>query len=195
MKLLKNRGGSGPNTKEGGVGLGGEADQMGATNSKQRADGSWRDKAAERLGLLRTGRVPDAGKSADGGKSNRGEDSAEQSPASRQIPPEVEYRVRRPGGAMGVGKVSGKASISPDEVVTAGKVEGATGKASRGDQTTLAAAAASDPLRCQVTMPCHVCPEAAMRDNAEYCLPTGWRQQVRCKNAPGVEDVRFEACK
>ena len=55
MKLLKNRGGSGPNTKEGGVGLGGEADQMGATNSKQRADGSWRDKAAERLGLLRTG--------------------------------------------------------------------------------------------------------------------------------------------
>ena len=59
----------------------------------------------------------------------------------------------------------------------------------------LAAAAAANALQCNVTLACHVCPEASIADRAEYCLPTGWRQQVRCLRR-GVEvEVRFKPCK
>jgi hypothetical protein len=32
------------------------------------------------------------------------------------------------------------------------------------------------PLNCNITKECHICPEDSIRDDAEYCIKTGWRQ-------------------
>ena len=29
---------------------------------------------------------------------------------------------------------------------------------------------------CNITKECHICPEDAIRDDADYCIATGWRQ-------------------
>jgi len=47
---------------------------------------------------------------------------------------------------------------------------------------------------CVVTVPCEPCSEAAMRDQADYCLATRWRQGLECKKEGGVEEAVFEAC-
>jgi hypothetical protein len=66
----------------------------------------------------------------------------------------------------------------------------------RGKGGPVKAAVPTAKTSCNVTMECHVCPEAAVRDSAEYCVQTGWRQQVSCKNSGGVVvEVYFESCK
>jgi hypothetical protein len=117
-----------PGTREGGVGVGGEgADEQPVAQrpaTDQDGDGSWRNKAAERLGLAR----------------GAGQERSSETKAGT-------------------------------------------------------AEAANNALQCNVTLACHACPEASIRDRAEYCLPTRWRQQVRCLRL-GVEvEVRFESCK
>ena len=130
---------------EGGVGVGEEG-----TNTRADAPGgtdeSWRDKAAERLGLVRSGNRLNLG----------------------------------PGS---------EAALTASRSARAG---GKTGEKARAGQTTTALPNSV----CNITIACHVCPEAAMRDNADYCLSTGWRHQLRCVNEEGVEvEVRFESCK
>jgi hypothetical protein len=39
-------------------------------------------------------------------------------------------------------------------------------------------AAIQQPSNCNITKECHICPEDAVRDDAEYCIKTGWRQVV-----------------
>ncbi len=152
-------------SREGGVGVGDGTDGQataqqlrGAQGGAAARDGSWRDKAAERLGLAR-----ESGRSGGGGQGG----SAGPAPAEA---PAVVYQAR-----------SGR--TEPD------------GRSREAKAAALAAAAAANALQCNVTLACHVCPEASIADRAEYCLPTGWRQQVRCLRR-GVEvEVRFEPCK
>ena len=130
---------------EGGVGVGEDG-----TDTRADAHGgieeSWRDKTAERLGLVRNGNRKNAG----------------------------------PGS---------EAALTAS---SSARVGGKTGGKARAGQTTTAPPNSA----CNITIACHVCPEAAMRDNADYCLSTGWRHQLRCVNEEGVEvEVRFESCK
>lgn len=107
---------------------------------------SWRDKAAERLGLVRSEDGP------------------------------------RPG--------AGRPESKGTTIAAAANEKGARAGARTGRTDVIPPSST-----CNVTMACHVCPEAAMRDNADYCLQTGWRHQVRCVNGEGAEfEVRFESC-
>ena len=73
--------------------------------------------------------------------------------------------------------------------------KGAVAQGIKDARGPIIAAVGSQNLQCNVTMACHVCPPAAIRDEADYCLSTGWRQQVRCVNERRVEvEVRFESC-
>ena len=150
-------------SREGGVGVGEGADGQATAQPRSAPgaparDGSWRDKAAERLGLVR-----ETGRSGGGGRGGGAGPAPAEAPA-------VVYQAR-----------SGR--TEPD------------GRSREAKAAALAAAAAANTLLCNVTLACHACPEASIADRAEYCLPTGWRQQVRCLRR-GVEvEVRFEPCK
>ena len=82
-------------------------------------------------------------------------------------------------------EVTNKAGRGVD-ALAAGQGQGGQGTARQQSARTL--------LGCNVTMPCHVCPAAAMRDEADYCVETGWRQQVRCAREGKSADVRFQPC-
>eukprot|EP00288_Rhodomonas_lens_P002112 CAMPEP_0177727240 /NCGR_PEP_ID=MMETSP0484_2-20121128/20211_1 /TAXON_ID=354590 /ORGANISM="Rhodomonas lens, Strain RHODO" /LENGTH=217 /DNA_ID=CAMNT_0019239871 /DNA_START=75 /DNA_END=728 /DNA_ORIENTATION=+ len=48
---------------------------------------------------------------------------------------------------------------------------------------------------CSVTIACEPCPSEALRDQAEYCLKTGWRQRMKCVfRISGKEEMFFESC-
>lgn len=188
---LKTRAALGAKVGEGGVGVGEAArDQAGAAQPGQEQNtGSefWRNKAAERLGLVRTGA---AGK-RDGAGGNSLKSGGGMKEEPRQIPAEVVYKARLPRGGRRPG--SGASTIPASE---GGSQGGDPARGGGGDGVDEAASAATKPfVRCNVTMVCHACPQAALRDAADYCLATGWRQQVRCMNERGVEvEVRFESC-
>ena len=78
-----------------------------------------------------------------------------------------------------------------------GLSRGAGQPAGRSSNTKPGAAETANALQCNVTLACHACPEASIRDRAEYCLPTRWRQQVRCLRLDVEVEVfyRFESCK
>ena len=98
--------------------------------------------------------------------------------------PGAQAQAARRTGVPGSG-VTNKASRGVDPLA-AGQRQGGQGTARQQSARTL--------LGCNVTMPCHVCPAAAMRDEADYCVETGWRQQVRCAREGKSADVRFQPC-
>lgn len=181
------------NVGEGGVGIG-QQDEEGVKDTEGAKEGnadkvSWRDKAAERLGLptrsplpLRKGGVS-AGKvggravSKDGdGQELPNNKSLSADTSIKQIPAEIIYQAKAKAGK----------GLNVNKIV----------KVPRGKGGPVKAAVPTAKTSCNVTMECHVCPEAAVRDSAEYCVQTGWRQQVSCKNSGGVVvEVYFESCK
>jgi len=180
---LKTRGAMQVQVGEGGVGMG-EASKP-AQQPQQELQQEWRTKAAQRLGLVRSSAQLDTVEAAmrDGGVE--GHRVAVKGVKARQIPAEIVYQARRPGSKGAGGDQPGR-----------GNMGARTGRGNMGAQVDVVAAAGADTaMRCNITITCHACDDAAMRDNAEYCVATGWRQQVRCLNERGVEvEVRFESC-
>jgi len=55
--------------------------------------------------------------------------------------------------------------------------------------------ATEQPSNCNITKECHICPEDAVRDDAEYCVTTGWRQMRTCVDEEtGERENIFESC-
>ena len=148
------------------------------------------------------------------GCSNDARRRAPAAPVSAQDRIKRKTRQWQPGtgeGGVGVGEGEGadeepaaqRPATSQDgdgswrnkAAVRLGLARGAGQPAGRSSETKAGAAVAANDLQCNVTLACHACPQASIRDRAEYCLPTRWRQQVRCLRL-GVEvEVRFESCK
>eukprot|EP00292_Cryptomonas_paramecium_P031935 CAMPEP_0113722560 /NCGR_PEP_ID=MMETSP0038_2-20120614/37828_1 /TAXON_ID=2898 /ORGANISM="Cryptomonas paramecium" /LENGTH=90 /DNA_ID=CAMNT_0000651837 /DNA_START=132 /DNA_END=401 /DNA_ORIENTATION=+ /assembly_acc=CAM_ASM_000170 len=50
-------------------------------------------------------------------------------------------------------------------------------------------------VMCNITKACHPCPDDAIRDEADYCVPTGWRQMITCfKHGTSSKDTMFQSC-
>jgi len=180
---LKTRGAMEAQVGEGGVGVG-EASEP-AQQPQQEPQQEWRTKAAQRLGLVRASAQLKTVEEEKGEGGVGGHRVAVKGEKARQIPAEIVYQARRPGGKGAGGDQPGR-----------GNMGARTERGNTGAQADVVAAAAADTaMRCNITITCHACDDAAMRDNAEYCVATGWRQQVRCLNERGVEvEVRFESC-